>query len=163
MTVTRPLCLVESHTLDAAARRERSLFCLTHVMLSTVAYWDWTRIDICIHHSVFHLYWSYLLWLTCATTTYFQIWRRPECGPDRVSNQSCSVSKNPFSSCNFSAGYLCWKGKSRFGFRTKLCFLLINFLPIIKRIPQFLKKGIISLSFSLSLSLKVFLKCFVTA
>ena len=28
MTVTRPLCLVESHMLDAAARRERSLFTL---------------------------------------------------------------------------------------------------------------------------------------
>ena len=26
MTITRPLCLVESYTLDAAVRRERSLF-----------------------------------------------------------------------------------------------------------------------------------------
>ena len=30
-TVTRPLCLVESHTLDAAEKRERSLF-TSHIM-----------------------------------------------------------------------------------------------------------------------------------
>ena len=31
-----------------------------------VAYWDWARIHIGIHITVFHLYWSYLLWLSCA-------------------------------------------------------------------------------------------------
>ena len=30
--VTRPLCLVESHTLNAAAMRERSLFYLTNIL-----------------------------------------------------------------------------------------------------------------------------------
>ena len=45
--------------------KARALSILPHshsVKLSTVAYWDWKRIDICIHSSVFHLY----LWWTCA-------------------------------------------------------------------------------------------------
>ena len=39
LCLTRPLCLVKSHTLDAAERPH------THFVLTTVvAYWDWTRI-----------------------------------------------------------------------------------------------------------------------
>ena len=53
--VTRPLCLVESHTLDAA-RRVLSLFTsLTFCKVWAVAPWDRTREYICIHSSVFQL------------------------------------------------------------------------------------------------------------
>ena len=44
-SVTRPLCLVESHTLDAS--KARALLYLPHshsVKSLAVAYWDWTRI-----------------------------------------------------------------------------------------------------------------------
>ena len=53
--VTRPLCLVKSHTLDATARRERFLFTsLTFCKVYSVALWDQTEEYICIHLFVFH-------------------------------------------------------------------------------------------------------------
>ena len=58
--VTRPLCLVESHTLDAAARRERSLLTSLTCKVWAVALWDRTIIcydQLMLQHIFLCIWW----------------------------------------------------------------------------------------------------------